>query len=85
VPAVLVPYPFAVDDHQTRNARFLAEAGAGVLLQQTELTAERLGRVLTELLGDPAGLRRMAEAAHRLARPDAARRVADACEEVAGR
>jgi UDP-N-acetylglucosamine--N-acetylmuramyl-(pentapeptide) pyrophosphoryl-undecaprenol N-acetylglucosamine transferase len=85
VPAVLVPYPFAVDDHQTRNARFLAEAGAGVLLPQTELTAERLGRVLTELIGDPAGLRRMAEAARRLARPDAARRVADACEEVAGR
>jgi UDP-N-acetylglucosamine--N-acetylmuramyl-(pentapeptide) pyrophosphoryl-undecaprenol N-acetylglucosamine transferase len=83
VPAVLVPYPFAVDDHQTRNAAFLAEAGAGVLLPQTELPA-RLGAILTDLLGDPAGLRHMADAARALARPDAARRVADVCEEAAG-
>lgn len=84
VAAVLVPYPFAVDDHQTRNAAFLAEAGAAVLLRQTELTPAGLGGILSDLLGDPAGLRRMAEAARRLARPDAARRVADACEEAAG-
>jgi UDP-N-acetylglucosamine--N-acetylmuramyl-(pentapeptide) pyrophosphoryl-undecaprenol N-acetylglucosamine transferase len=85
VPAVLVPYPFAVDDHQTRNAAFLAEAGAAVLLRQAELTPTRLGGILAELLGDVARLRQMARAARRLACPDAARRVADACEEAARR
>ena len=63
VPSVLVPFPFAVDDHQTANARYLADAGAAVLIQERELTPERLARELTALLGDRERLARMAEAA----------------------
>ena len=82
VPAVLVPYPHAVDDHQTRNAAYLADAGAALLLPQPALSAERLAATLANLLGDRPRLLAMAQAARRLARPDAAERVADACEEV---
>jgi UDP-N-acetylglucosamine--N-acetylmuramyl-(pentapeptide) pyrophosphoryl-undecaprenol N-acetylglucosamine transferase len=83
VPAVLVPYLHAVDDHQTRNAAYHADAGAARLLPQPALTADSLAALLGELLGDRARLLAMAQAARRLARPDAAERVADACVEVA--
>jgi UDP-N-acetylglucosamine--N-acetylmuramyl-(pentapeptide) pyrophosphoryl-undecaprenol N-acetylglucosamine transferase len=82
LPAILVPYPHAVDDHQTGNARFLSEAGAARLVTQAELTPETLARHLTELLGDPALLLTMARAARAKAQPDAAGRVAAACREV---
>ncbi len=82
VGAVLVPFPFAVDDHQTANARFLQQSGAAVVVQQVELTAERLGHLLQELLSDRMRLLAMAEAARRLARSDAAERVAAFCLEV---
>lgn len=81
--AVLVPYPHAVDDHQTRNARYLDEAGAARLLPQAGLSADSLASVLKELLEEGReGLLKMAEAARRLARPDATRRVAGTCLEV---
>ncbi len=83
VGAVLIPYPHAVDDHQTRNARYLTAAGAGQLLPQSELSARSLAALLQRLCGDRSGLLTMAVAARRLARPDAAARVADHCEEVA--
>jgi UDP-N-acetylglucosamine--N-acetylmuramyl-(pentapeptide) pyrophosphoryl-undecaprenol N-acetylglucosamine transferase len=83
VAAVLVPYPHAVDDHQTGNARYLSEAGAARLMPQGELTPASLGRVLADLLGDRARLLRMAEAARSRARADAAERIADACLELA--
>ncbi len=81
--AVLVPYPHAVDDHQTRNALHLTEAGAARLILQAELNAERLATVLEELLAQGReGLQKLAEAARRLARPEATRKVATACLEV---
>ncbi|HID48838.1 MAG TPA: undecaprenyldiphospho-muramoylpentapeptide beta-N-acetylglucosaminyltransferase, partial [Chromatiales bacterium] len=81
--AVLVPYPHAVDDHQTRNARYLDEAGAARLLPQAGLSADSLASVLKELLEEGReGLLKMAEAARRLARPDATPRVAGTCLEV---
>jgi UDP-N-acetylglucosamine--N-acetylmuramyl-(pentapeptide) pyrophosphoryl-undecaprenol N-acetylglucosamine transferase len=83
VAALLVPYPFAVDDHQTRNAQFLVEAGAASLLQERELTPQRLADVLRELCASPQRLHKMAEAARALARPQATACVADACLEVA--
>lgn len=83
VGSILVPFPFAVDDHQTRNAHYLSDAGAAVLIQQTELEAPRLAELLADLCVDRARLLAMAEAARHLAVPDAARRVADICEEVA--
>lgn len=77
VGAVLVPYPHAVDDHQTQNARFLEQAGAAFLLPQPRLTASRLAACLKTL--DRARLRGMAVHARRLARPDAAQEVAAHC------
>lgn len=82
VASILVPYPFAVDDHQTGNARFLADHGAAILLPQPQLTAERLAGLLTELTRER--LLSMAIAARNLAKPEATRVVAEACMELSG-
>jgi UDP-N-acetylglucosamine--N-acetylmuramyl-(pentapeptide) pyrophosphoryl-undecaprenol N-acetylglucosamine transferase len=83
VGAILVPYPHAVDDHQTRNALYLTEAGAARLMLQTELTPEALANVLRELLGEGReGLVKMANAARQQAKPHATRQVAETCLEV---
>jgi len=81
VASVLIPYPHAVDDHQTANARFLADAGATVLVPQSELSPERLAEVLAGF--DRLRLRDMARRARSLARPGAAAAVATACAELA--
>lgn len=78
VGSVLVPFPQAVDDHQTRNAEYLVERGAALLLPQGERLAEELRATLAALAADPPRRLAMAEAARALARPDAAERVADA-------
>jgi UDP-N-acetylglucosamine--N-acetylmuramyl-(pentapeptide) pyrophosphoryl-undecaprenol N-acetylglucosamine transferase len=83
-PAILVPYPFAADDHQRANAEVLVAAGAAVMVLDAELTADRLGTVVTELTDDRARLRAMAAAARGLARPDAAEQVVAICREVVG-
>ena len=80
VASMLVPYPYAVDDHQTRNAGYLVEAGAAVLMPQSEMTPEALVHTLQPLLGDRRKLLDMAKAARSLAMPDATRTVADLCE-----
>ena len=82
VGSVLVPFPQAVDDHQTRNAEFLVERGAALLLPQGEDLAARLQPLLAELAADPGKRLAMATAARALARPDAAARVADAVLET---
>jgi UDP-N-acetylglucosamine--N-acetylmuramyl-(pentapeptide) pyrophosphoryl-undecaprenol N-acetylglucosamine transferase len=79
--SILVPFPFAVDDHQTANARFLAEAGAAVLLPQTELSPEKLAGLIRSL--DRARLLDMAGKARALGKPEAARIVAQRCMEIA--
>jgi UDP-N-acetylglucosamine--N-acetylmuramyl-(pentapeptide) pyrophosphoryl-undecaprenol N-acetylglucosamine transferase len=81
--AVLVPFPHAVDDHQTRNAEALVAAGAAQLIQERDLNTNDLAQRLTTLLGDRAALLAMAEAARTLAKPDAAADIARACVEVA--
>lgn len=78
VASVLVPYPHAVDDHQTRNARYLVDAGAAVLLMQSELNVSRLQRELM-LLQQPQQLASMARRARDRSLPDAAARVAAVC------
>lgn len=83
VASVLVPFPQAVDDHQAKNAEYLAEAGAALWLRQTSTLAADLGRVLQPLLGDRARLLDMACAARALALPDAAERVASIAIEEA--
>lgn len=84
-PAILVPYPFAADDHQRANASVVAARGAGLLVLDVECTGERLAREISALANDRARLRRMGEAARQLAVPDAAARVVATCREVAAR
>jgi UDP-N-acetylglucosamine--N-acetylmuramyl-(pentapeptide) pyrophosphoryl-undecaprenol N-acetylglucosamine transferase len=81
--AVLVPFPHAVDDHQTRNAEALVAAGAAELIQERDLNTKDLAQRLSSLLGNRAALLAMAEAARTLAKPNAAVDIARACVEVA--
>jgi UDP-N-acetylglucosamine--N-acetylmuramyl-(pentapeptide) pyrophosphoryl-undecaprenol N-acetylglucosamine transferase len=81
--AVLVPFPHAVDDHQTRNAEALVAAGAAELIQERDLDTKDLAQRLNALLSDRTAMLAMAEAARTLAKPDAAADIARACLEVA--
>jgi UDP-N-acetylglucosamine--N-acetylmuramyl-(pentapeptide) pyrophosphoryl-undecaprenol N-acetylglucosamine transferase len=81
--AVLVPFPHAVDDHQTRNAEVLVAVGAAVVIQERDLDVQNLAQRLESLLGNRTQLLAMAEAARTLAKPDAADVIARACLEVA--
>jgi UDP-N-acetylglucosamine--N-acetylmuramyl-(pentapeptide) pyrophosphoryl-undecaprenol N-acetylglucosamine transferase len=81
-PAILVPLPHALDDNQTPNAAILDHAGAGWLVPERELTPEMLAQMLTRIFSNPAGLAARAAAAHALAIPDAASRLADLVESL---
>jgi UDP-N-acetylglucosamine--N-acetylmuramyl-(pentapeptide) pyrophosphoryl-undecaprenol N-acetylglucosamine transferase len=81
IASVLVPFPHAVDDHQTANAKFLSDKGAAVLLSQKDLTPEGLARLIRSL--DRKTLAGMAQKARALGKPDAAHIVADRCVELA--
>lgn len=83
VAALLVPYPHAIDDHQTRNAQWLAENEAGLLCGEADLDVTTLTNKLELLLSNPKQLMQMAANAHALAKPDATARVVDTCLEVA--
>jgi UDP-N-acetylglucosamine--N-acetylmuramyl-(pentapeptide) pyrophosphoryl-undecaprenol N-acetylglucosamine transferase len=76
-PAILVPYPHATADHQSANAAWMERAGAATVLADAELSPERLLAEVGGILGDPSRLAEMAAASLALARPDAARRIAD--------
>lgn len=84
IPSILIPYPYATDDHQAGNARAMEGAGAAFLLLEAEATPRRLGNLFAGLLSDAPRRREMAAHARRLGRPDAARRVADRVLELAG-
>jgi len=77
--SILVPYPYAVDDHQTRNADLLVKAGAAVLVPQDQLNACQLGQQLQDLFNNRDKLMQMAVAAHAQAKPHATQQVADIC------
>ena len=79
-PSILVPYPYAADDHQTRNAEVFTSAGAAKLVQERDLDAEKLASFATSILQDLPTYKRMAKAAQALAVPDAADRVGAAIE-----
>jgi UDP-N-acetylglucosamine--N-acetylmuramyl-(pentapeptide) pyrophosphoryl-undecaprenol N-acetylglucosamine transferase len=80
MPAVLIPFPYAANDHQTRNAEIFVRAGAAVLLKESEIQGDILARKIKELIGDTAKLRRMSEICSRLAPKDAADRVVTTIE-----
>jgi len=84
VASILVPFPHATDDHQTGNARFLADAGAAILMPQVVMSAEKLAGLLGDFSQQPNMLLEMACRARELAMPDAARRVAEHCLRAAG-
>jgi UDP-N-acetylglucosamine--N-acetylmuramyl-(pentapeptide) pyrophosphoryl-undecaprenol N-acetylglucosamine transferase len=79
-PAVLIPYPFATDDHQAANAAVMEKAGAAWNMPQATLTAEKLAAFLAEILWRPDELAAHARAAHAMGRPDAACTLADLVE-----
>ena len=84
VASVLIPFPYAVDDHQTQNAQYLVKANAAIVIQQSELTAEKLATVLKELLSKGrTHLLSMAQNARGMAMPNATQHVAGKCLEVA--
>jgi UDP-N-acetylglucosamine--N-acetylmuramyl-(pentapeptide) pyrophosphoryl-undecaprenol N-acetylglucosamine transferase len=84
-PAILIPYPFAMDDHQTANAREMAEAGAAWTFAEAGLSADVLAAKITELAQSPVLLEAAAAKALSLGRSDAASRLADLVDEVGGR
>ena len=81
--SILIPFPYAVDDHQTANARFLTESGAAILIQERDLNSDVLCKLLSELFLARHKLLVMAQHARTLALPEATRNVAETCLEVA--
>ncbi len=84
LPAIFVPFPWAVDDHQTANARPMADAGAAALIPETELSDESLAGLLRQWLSSRDDLRKRALKSRELARPDALARITNYCLEAAG-
>jgi UDP-N-acetylglucosamine--N-acetylmuramyl-(pentapeptide) pyrophosphoryl-undecaprenol N-acetylglucosamine transferase len=84
-PSILVPFPFAADDHQTRNAEAMQRGGAARMVRDSEMSGEKLFAAIRELADSSDALARMGQAARQFAKPGAARRAADILEEVAGR
>jgi len=76
-PSILVPFPFAADDHQAKNAAALEEQGAAICIRESELEVNALGTMVTALLDDPAKRQAMSLAARRHGRPDAAATIVD--------
>lgn len=81
-PAILVPYPFATDNHQELNARSVVRAGAAVMMVERQLDGMMLAEKIRELRGDPDRLSRMEQAASRAGRPEAGREIVDVCAEM---
>ncbi len=84
LPAIFVPFPWAVDDHQTANARPMADAGAAALIPETELSDESLAGLLRQWLSSRDDLLKRALKSRELARPDALQRITNYCLEAAG-
>ncbi|WP_167941033.1 undecaprenyldiphospho-muramoylpentapeptide beta-N-acetylglucosaminyltransferase [Desulfobaculum xiamenense] len=81
-PSVLVPFPYATHDHQTVNARFLADSGAAIIVPQAELAGKDLTQLITDILSEPGRLARMADAARALGAPNAAAKLAEGIENM---
>ena len=84
IASILVPYPHAVDDHQTQNAYYLETAGAAIIKQQSELSTDWLAGVINDFSSDRKKLLDMAVAARKLAIPGSAKTIADACQTAGG-
>jgi len=82
VGALLIPYPYAIDDHQTKNGEWLVGQDAALLIQQSELTAEKLSALISEWSGDRDKLQSMAVNARQMAKAGVAESMADVCMEI---
>lgn len=82
LPMMLIPYPFAADDHQRKNGEYLVHGGAAVMFRQEELTEQRLAEEISALLADEQRRRQMGQAARRLARPEATAEIVKQCERL---
>ena len=82
-PAIFIPLPHAVDDHQTKNAQYLVSRGGARLIKQQALTSDVLATLLNELFSDPQILTNMAHATFAAADADATNKVADICQQLA--
>jgi len=78
-PVILVPFPYATDNHQEINGRYLVEAGAGVMFRQADLTGEKLGLEIKRILTDKKLLAEMAENSGKVAKPEATETIVNAC------
>jgi len=78
-PVILVPYPFAADNHQEINGQYLVEVGAGLMFRQAELTGEKLGAEIKRLLTDKSLLAEMAENSRKVAKPEATETIVNEC------
>lgn len=85
IPAILVPYPFAADDHQRFNAEEMVAAGAAEMILNRELNGDKVAERLRFYLDQPKALSRMRESARGLAKPEAAREVMEACLQMAAK
>jgi UDP-N-acetylglucosamine--N-acetylmuramyl-(pentapeptide) pyrophosphoryl-undecaprenol N-acetylglucosamine transferase len=82
LPAILIPFPYAAEDHQTRNAEIFARGGAAVLMKESDLSGESLARHINDLIGNDGALIQMAEKSANLAHKDAAAAVATTVEKI---
>lgn len=80
--SILIPFPYAADDHQTKNAQALVDAGAALMFRESELTGEKLAQQIRALKQEPARLKRMEKQAALLGRPEAAKELADVCVQL---
>jgi UDP-N-acetylglucosamine--N-acetylmuramyl-(pentapeptide) pyrophosphoryl-undecaprenol N-acetylglucosamine transferase len=83
-PAILIPLPTAIYDHQAKNAKFMEDAGAAVVIPQAQLTGDNLANALTSILGSPETMRTMGNASLSLRRMDAAEVIVRECYALVG-
>ena len=81
-PAIFVPFAAATNNHQELNARVVERAGGGIVITEAELTPERLGHAIEQIISDPERARRMGEAARKLATPEASKKIVDSIESI---
>jgi UDP-N-acetylglucosamine--N-acetylmuramyl-(pentapeptide) pyrophosphoryl-undecaprenol N-acetylglucosamine transferase len=81
-PAIFVPFAAATNNHQELNARVVERAGGGLVITEAELTPERLGAAINEIINDPDRIGRMGAAARRLSTPEATKKIVDSIESI---
>jgi UDP-N-acetylglucosamine--N-acetylmuramyl-(pentapeptide) pyrophosphoryl-undecaprenol N-acetylglucosamine transferase len=82
LPAMLIPYPYAADDHQAKNAAYYVAGGGAVMYREADLDAKKFAKILSQLLGDIDKLKQMAYSMKKMGQPEATRRILESCMEL---